>query len=166
MKINLKLSLIIGLFIFNQAEASIECVTYEASGKCLKYEIDREPIRFSDTNLKTNVLTIPNSLERLTNLNGVSYNYEIPINNENNLLIQSLPQANQEECSTIFKKLAQIQNEQLGVIAQDVQEVFPELVTNKCGYLQVDYVSLIPVMIEAIKELKQQINDLKNESQI
>ncbi|WP_027710235.1 tail fiber domain-containing protein [Zooshikella ganghwensis] len=166
MKNNHIFSLIIGILVLNHANASIECIQYEASGKCISYDIHRQPIRFSDLNLKTNVLSITNSLEKLTNLNGVSYNYDIPAGDEQKTLIQTLPENNQEKCTTTFKKLAKIQNEQLGVVAQDVQAVFPELVSNKCGYLQVDYVGLIPVMIEAIKELKQEVNDLKNERQM
>ena len=49
-----------------------------------------------------------------------------------------------------------------GVIAQEVQKEFPEMVSQDFdGYLKVDYVQLIPVMIEAIRELKNEINSLK-----
>lgn len=50
-----------------------------------------------------------------------------------------------------------------GVIAQEVQKEFPEMVEmQENGYLAVDYRQLIPVMIEAIKELKEEIDCLKN----
>jgi hypothetical protein len=50
-----------------------------------------------------------------------------------------------------------------GVIAQEVQKEFPEMVElQENGYLAVDYKQLIPVMIEAIKELKQELDSLKN----
>jgi len=49
-----------------------------------------------------------------------------------------------------------------GVIAQEVQKEFPEMVTMQSdGYLAVDYIQLIPVMIEAIKELKLEIDSIK-----
>jgi hypothetical protein len=49
-----------------------------------------------------------------------------------------------------------------GVIAQEVQKEFPEMVEmQENGYLAVDYKQLIPVMIEAIKELKEEIEFLK-----
>ena len=52
-----------------------------------------------------------------------------------------------------------------GVIAQEVQKEFPEMVyKGSDGYLCVDYIQLIPVMIEAIKELKQEIDALKTNS--
>lgn len=49
-----------------------------------------------------------------------------------------------------------------GVIAQEVQKEFPEMVElQENGYLAVDYKQLVPVMIEAIKELKQELDDIK-----
>lgn len=49
-----------------------------------------------------------------------------------------------------------------GVIAQEVQKVFPDIVkTDDDNYLQVDYIQLIPIMIEAIKELRIEIDNLK-----
>lgn len=49
-----------------------------------------------------------------------------------------------------------------GVIAQEIQKEFPEMVCMEDdGYLSVDYIQLIPVMIEAIKELKLEIDTLK-----
>jgi hypothetical protein len=43
----------------------------------------------------------------------------------------------------------------MGFIAQEVQKIFPELVyTDKDGILSVDYISLIPVLVEAIKEIQ------------
>ena len=51
----------------------------------------------------------------------------------------------------------------LGVIAQEVQSVLPEVVTEReTGYLAVDYVKLVPVLIEAIKELSAKIDRLEN----
>ena len=50
---------------------------------------------------------------------------------------------------------------QLGVIAQEVQEVVPELVTHSGGYLGVDYSEMSALFIEAIKEQQEIINDLR-----
>jgi hypothetical protein len=44
---------------------------------------------------------------------------------------------------------------EIGVIAQEVEEVFPELVTTSPeGYKQVKYAGLIGVLVQAVKELK------------
>jgi hypothetical protein len=50
-----------------------------------------------------------------------------------------------------------------GLIAQEVRNQFPEMVSqDENGYLMVDYIQLIPVIIESIKELKSEIDTLKN----
>ena len=53
----------------------------------------------------------------------------------------------------------------IGLLAQDVQKVFPELVktaNDQHQTLSVNYQGLIPVLINAIKEQQKQINELKN----
>ena len=53
--------------------------------------------------------------------------------------------------------------ESIGVIAQQVAEVLPEAVETKdSGYLGVDYSQLVPLLIEAIKELRAEVEVLKN----
>jgi Chaperone of endosialidase len=54
------------------------------------------------------------------------------------------------------------QDLQTGLIAQEVQKIFPELVqTDEKGFLSVNYIGLIPHLIEAVKELRNENNDLK-----
>lgn len=51
----------------------------------------------------------------------------------------------------------------LGVIAQDVQEVLPSIVKERDnGYLAVDYIKLIPVLLEEVKRLNAEVEELKN----
>jgi hypothetical protein len=50
----------------------------------------------------------------------------------------------------------------LGVIAQEVEQVFPELVkTDDRGYKQVNYIGLIAPLIEAVKELDARVQALE-----
>ena len=50
---------------------------------------------------------------------------------------------------------------QIGVIAQEVEALFPEMVlTDSEGYKSVDYSRLTPVLIEAVKELNKQNEEL------
>jgi hypothetical protein len=53
--------------------------------------------------------------------------------------------------------------ESMGVIAQDIEKIFPELVeTNPDGYKMVDYNKLIMVLLEAVQEQQKEIERLKN----
>ena len=88
----------------------------------------------SDMRLKKDISLLQNSLQKITQLNGYTYHWK----NENT-----------------DSRL------QTGVLAQEVQKLFPELVTeNKEGILAVNYSGLIPVMIESIKEQQMQIEKL------
>ena len=50
----------------------------------------------------------------------------------------------------------------IGVIAQEVAKVAPEIVTTRDnGYMAVKYEKLVPLLIEAIKELSEEIDKLK-----
>ena len=53
----------------------------------------------------------------------------------------------------------------MGVIAQDVQKIFPELVSEimDSDYLGVNYAQLIPVLVEAIRELDENYAQLDEE---
>jgi hypothetical protein len=54
----------------------------------------------------------------------------------------------------------------IGVIAQDVEEVFPELVTvGPDGYRRVDYAGLIGPLVEAIKELDARLAALEAQAE-
>jgi hypothetical protein len=50
-----------------------------------------------------------------------------------------------------------------GLIAQEVEKIVPELVTGKNGAKGISYNGLIPILVEAIKELSLQVDELKNE---
>jgi hypothetical protein len=52
---------------------------------------------------------------------------------------------------------------QIGLVAQNVEQVFPELVsTDSDGYKSVSYSKMTAVLLEAIKELKKENDDLKS----
>ena len=54
------------------------------------------------------------------------------------------------------------EKEHFGLIAQDVKEVFPELVSEDTdGMLSINYIELIPIMIQTLKELKTEVETLK-----
>ena len=110
----------------------------------------------SDERLKTNVTTIDNALDKVCQLRGVEYDWVDNITSEYDFHPSSMHET--------------------GVIAQNVQKVIPDAVceapmnanyTAKSGkdheFLTVDKEKIIPVLIEAIKELKEEVNDLKTQ---
>jgi hypothetical protein len=52
----------------------------------------------------------------------------------------------------------------VGVIAQEVEKVMPEIVTTRDnGYKAVKYEKIVPLLIEAIKELSNEVKELKSQ---
>jgi hypothetical protein len=95
----------------------------------------------SDRNLKQNIVNIDNSLDKVSKLNGVYYNWT-------------------KEALEKHKHL--VDEKEVGVIAQDVEAVLPELVaTREDGSKAVRYERLCAVLIESVKELKKEIEELK-----
>jgi hypothetical protein len=91
-------------------------------------------IAYSDARVKENVLTLENSLELVKKLRGVSYN-----------------------------KIGESEKK-VGVIAQEVLEVLPEVVSQDSeGTYSVAYGNITAVLIEAIKQQQLQIDELKAE---
>jgi hypothetical protein len=65
----------------------------------------------------------------------------------------------------VFEEGSQLlQKKHYGLIAQEVRELYPDLVyEDGDGYLSVDYVGIIPLLISSVKELKTEIDELKKE---
>ena len=98
---------------------------------------------YSDERLKDFESTITNALEKVKQLNGYYF------------------QENETARELGFKN----SRLQVGVSAQEVQKVLPEVVTEAPidkQYLTVWYDKLIPLLIEAIKELEARVKELEN----
>jgi hypothetical protein len=92
----------------------------------------------SDIRLKTDLAIIADPLGIITCLRGFFFNWNIGTD----------------------------KSRQLGLSAQDVEKVLPEIVSQGSdGYLSVEYSKLTPVLIEAIKEQQHQIESTKQENQ-
>jgi len=87
----------------------------------------------SDVKLKENIHQIKDPLDKVMKINGVGFRWK-----EN-------------------------KNESIGVIAQDIEEVIPEVVKNSGDMKTVNYNGLIGVLIEAVKEQQYQIEELKKQ---
>jgi trimeric autotransporter adhesin len=111
----------------------------------------------SDKNLKRNVLPISGSLQKVMNLQGVTYEWKSEAELKSSGLNKKSGSKESDTRSFNFPKGLQI-----GVIAQDVEKILPELVqTDADGLKSVDYIKMIPLLIEAIKDQQKQIDDLK-----
>jgi hypothetical protein len=107
----------------------------------------------SDRRLKSNIVKIENPLEKLMHLEGTHYTITTRAKGPNGEIVTN-------------------SKEQFGVIAQDLEKVFPEMVKEKAifsnsgddtVYKTVDYMQLVPVLIEAVKELNTEVENLKKE---
>ena len=96
-----------------------------------------EFVTTSDKRLKTNIVTLENSLEKVLNLRGVNFDW------------------------IDTKKYTD--KRQIGFIAQEVEEVAPELVNQNNDYKTVNYAQTVSLLVEAIKDQNDIINDLIDE---
>ena len=99
----------------------------------------------SDQRLKKDIVTIEDALEKVRWLKGVEFTWD-------------------KEKITELSFVGPKPDKDIGLIAQDVEKVFPEAVMEReDGYKAVDYTRLVPVLIEAVKELSYRINILEAE---
>ena len=93
----------------------------------------------SDMRLKNNLQVIEGALDKIDGIAG----YEFDWNDKS-------------------PNWARQRGHDVGVVAQEVQKIHPEIVEErKNGYLGVDYKRLVPLLIQGIKELKQEVEELK-----
>tara|TARA_R100000544_G_scaffold9772_1_gene4055 strand:+ start:647 stop:1936 length:1290 start_codon:yes stop_codon:yes gene_type:complete len=120
------------LFTGNDGGSGITALTLDMSAAG-KATFNDDVVAFSDERLKSDIKTIDSALDKVSQMRGVSF-----VKNG---------------------------HKSIGVIAQEVQKVFPEIVSTekKDGeeYLGVAYGNIVGVLIEAIKDLKDQVNELK-----
>ena len=119
----------------------------------------------SDSRFKENIEPIENSLDGLKSLSAVSYNLK-PRFTANRSAAGVGADDEKAACDkkTFDAFYAEQQNDpvRFGLIAQQVKEVYPELVrTDKDGYMYVDYIGLVPLLVDAINQLQAEISDLK-----
>lgn len=113
----------------------------------------------SDYRLKRNIENISSkSVNNVLKLIPVHYNLNQVYIEEQSDTVSSPYGFFSEE--TDFEKL------HYGLIAQDVQQVFPELVSEDGnGYLSVNYIELIPILISAVQNLSEEVKMLKEEKE-
>ena len=89
----------------------------------------------SDKELKDNITNIEDALAKVESVNGVKYTW----NDKSDL-----------------------EGDDVGVIAQEIEDILPEVVaTRNDGYKAVRYEKLVPLLIEAVKELSEKVKKLE-----
>jgi hypothetical protein len=96
---------------------------------------------YSDDRLKTRLGTIENALDKVNTLNGFYY-----------------------EANQTAQDLGYTVKKEIGLSAQEVQAILPEIVVPAPideKYLTIHYERVVPLLVEAIKELTRQVEELK-----
>jgi len=94
----------------------------------------------SDKRLKDNVTPIENALNKISQVQGIEFDW--------------IPK----------EGVHGNEGRDVGVIAQEIEKVLPEVVTTRDnGYKAVKYEKIIPLLVEAIKELQEEIKELKKD---
>lgn len=99
---------------------------------------------YSDVNAKTNITNLSNGLDIINRLRPVSYNF-----------------AGNEARKVVYNQFTG-NNAEIGLIAQELEGVLPNLVfTDEEGHKLVNYIALIPVLIDAVQTLQKEVDELK-----
>ena len=101
----------------------------------------------SDARLKTDIKKIESPTARLMKLEGLSY-------------LKKNPYAPVDDAEGGAKEET---TPEMGFLAQEVEKVFPDLVvTDHEGYKSINYIALIPVIVEVVKEQQSEIENQKS----
>ncbi|MFC2098638.1 tail fiber domain-containing protein, partial [Bacteroidota bacterium] len=106
----------------------------------------------SDISVKENIREIDGALAKILNIRGVTYDYKTDY---------YLSNAQADKLETLSEE----RKDNIGFIAQELQEVIPKLVVlnKESNIYNVNYIGLVPVLVEAIKEQQDLIDELKSD---
>jgi exonuclease VII small subunit len=94
----------------------------------------------SDIRLKENIVPIQNALEKVESISGNTYDWKVG-----------------------YEEFHSHKGNDIGVIAQEIEQILPQIVTNRDnGYKAVQYEKIVPLLIEAIKELSAKVKELES----
>jgi hypothetical protein len=133
---NINGGLKVGYTILNTQFNTSNNATLDISGNCAVSQnilLAGNVISQSDRNIKTNIIPIEDCLEKINNMSGYRYN-RIDLNDNKT---------------------------HIGLIAQEIEEIFPELVTESNNIKGINYQGFIAVLLNCIKELNKKIESKK-----
>ena len=124
------------VYVFDQTTVARDAITATDTGVLITGDLnvtgDITAFYTSDERLKDNITPIDDPLEKVISISGNTFDWNQNSNKSGH---------------------------DVGVIAQEIKEILPEAVTERDnGYLAVDYYKVIPLLIEAIKEISEDKN--------
>ena len=113
----------------------------------------------SDLRLKENIVSLStdktSALDGVLKINAITYNYKQ----------RKYQDSDTASVSTLKHRQETEQQRHFGVLAQELKEIYPELVSEgQDGYLGVNYMELIPILIRSIQELKAELDEVKGKN--
>ncbi|MCF8359891.1 MAG: tail fiber domain-containing protein [Prolixibacteraceae bacterium] len=120
-----------------------------------QYHYATSTLLTSDKRLKENFRSIDNSLEKVLQLEGKKFDY-----------IADASDSTGDEKEK--QKRIKMKKDQLGFVAQEVIEILPEAVhyEEEADRYYINYDAIIPVIVEALKVLSSEVDELKNKSSL
>ena len=91
---------------------------------------------YSDIALKKNLSPIDNALDKVLSLTGYEFDWK----------------------KNAIDRIGLTDRHQVGLVAQEIEKVLPEAATHTDGHMGINYLKVIPLLIESIKELKSQLD--------
>jgi hypothetical protein len=103
----------------------------------------RNLYQYSDRKAKTNVIPVFNAMDKVQNLNPVTFDWKNKVEKSTN---------------------SNLNKHEIGFIAQDVEQILPDaVIEDDDGNKLVNYSAIIPVLTEAIKELNSRVDELEQQ---
>jgi hypothetical protein len=149
--------------IFNNRKVVIDGNVGIGRSPSYKLDVDgvirvEQQVISSDERLKTEIKSLSNEKDKLYLLQGKSYKKTPPPTG----ITEVRYNEKGEELPSEERKIIEVS--EYGYLAQELKKVFPELVVEGAdGYSAVNYTGLIPIIVEALKEQKMQIEELRSE---
>lgn len=162
-----------GTYITSTATASDTIAFFDVEkGRYFQFNCDVKTTGVfvrSDSKFKNDIKPLTNT-DKLWELNAVSYKLKpdksgSPISSvsRNANAITSSKDEKDRAFFEEYYRQNQNQRTRYGFVAQEVNEIYPELVqTDSLGYMYVDYMGMIPLLVNAVKELKAKTDSLEN----
>lgn len=128
------------------------------TGEDQQLKVNGSIVLTSDERVKENIKDITNSLDQLKQLRTVTYNLKQMASTQKSKEAIGTDSMNFKK-TTYIPKPNNAHRNHYGFLAQDVQKFFPDLVyKDSAGMLSVDYIGMIPLIVDALKSQKLQLD--------